>query len=174
MTDQWRVYTEAIEVLQAGRKPLRMCIQASAGTGKSFLIETLFLWAVLNGHNVKAAAPTGIAAARLRMPRTPVSATTLHYLFKLSIDGESKVDTSNLADESFQQIAAMTLCIIDEPSMVDRPTWSWARDQLSSVGAAAARTATDKHPPEDSFGRVHLLLAMDLKQLPRRRRNLRS
>ena len=77
VTDQRRVYTEARQVLEAGCKPLRVCIQASAGTGKSFLIETLFLWAVLNGHNVKAVAPTGIAAARLRMPRTPVSATTL-------------------------------------------------------------------------------------------------
>ena len=77
MTDQWRVYKESIECLKAGRKPLRLCLQASAGTGKSFLLETLFLWAILNGHNVKAAAPTGIAAASLRMPRTPLSATSV-------------------------------------------------------------------------------------------------
>ena len=92
MTYQWRVYKEAIACLRAGRTPLRLCLQASAGTGKSFLLETVFLWAILNGHKVKAGAPTGIAAARLRMPRTPLSATTLHYLFGLSIDGESKLD----------------------------------------------------------------------------------
>ena len=160
--------------LKQAASPYACVSRLPRARGKSFLIETLFLWAVLNGHNVKAAAPTGIAAARLRMPRTPVSATTLHYLFKLSIDGESKVDTSNPADESFQQLAAMTLGIIDEASMVGRPAWSWVRDQVSSVGAAASRTATDKHPPEDSSGRVHLLLAMDLKQLPRQCRNLLS
>ena len=89
MTDQWRVYTEAIKCLEASSTPLRMCLQASAGTGKSFLLETLFLWATLNGHNVKAAAPTGIAAARLRMPwiSTPLFRT---FCCVLSIDGDSR------------------------------------------------------------------------------------
>ena len=157
MTDQWRVYTEATHCLSHKGKPLRMCLQASAGTGKSFLLETLYLWCILNNHNVKAAAPTGIAAARLRMPRTPIAATTLHYLFGLSIDGESKINTTNPNDEGFQRIAAMTVLIIDEASMIDDRTWLWLRDQLSSVGAAASRNATDKHPEEDSFGRVHIL-----------------
>ena len=33
MTDQWRIYKEAIGCLQEGRAPLRLCLQASAGTG---------------------------------------------------------------------------------------------------------------------------------------------
>ena len=73
------------------------------------------------------------------MPRTPLSATTLHYLCGLSIDGESKIDPSSPADEGFQRIAAMTALIIDEASMIDDRTWLWLRDQLSSVGAAASR-----------------------------------
>ena len=146
MTDQWRVYKEARECIEAGSAPLRLCLQASAGTGKSFLLETLFLWAILNGHNVKAAAPTGIAAARLRMPRTPLSATTVRYLFGLSIDGESKIDTTSPADDNVQRIAAMTILIIDEASMIDDETWLWLRDQLSSVGAAASRIITGKTP----------------------------
>jgi len=92
VTDQWRVYSEAIAVLGSNVKPLRLVLQASAGTGKSFLLETLFLWCHLRGHTVRAAAPTGIAAARLRLPRTPVHASTLHWLMCLSIDGESKLD----------------------------------------------------------------------------------
>ena len=51
MTDQWRIYKEVIACLQAGSAPLRLCLQASAGTGKSFLLESVFLWAILNGHN---------------------------------------------------------------------------------------------------------------------------
>ena len=43
VTDQWRVYSEAIAVLGSNAKPLRLVLQASAGTGKSFLLETLFL-----------------------------------------------------------------------------------------------------------------------------------
>ena len=39
VTDQWRVYKEAIESIEAGSAPLRLCLQASAGTGKSFLLE---------------------------------------------------------------------------------------------------------------------------------------
>ena len=135
MTDQWRIYTEATRCLEEGRAPLRLCLQAAAGTGKSFLLETLFLRAILNGHSVKAAAPTGIAAARLRMPRTPLPATTLHYLFGLSIDGESKIDLENPADEGFKRIAEMTLLIVDEASMIDDCTWHQVRDQLSSLGA---------------------------------------
>ena len=60
----------------------------------------------------------------------------------------------------------MTLLLINEASMIDDETWSWMRDELSSVGAAASRAATDKHPLEDPYGRVHMLVAMDQKQLP--------
>ena len=96
-TDQWRVYAEATERLKSG-KPLRLCLQASAGIGKSFLLETIFLWAHLHGHNVKAAAPAGIAAARLRVARTPTAASTLRYLFGLPVEGESKIGPTKLGD----------------------------------------------------------------------------
>lgn len=36
-TDQYRVFTYVIEQIQNGDRPLRLMIQASAGTGKSFL-----------------------------------------------------------------------------------------------------------------------------------------
>ena len=100
VTDQWRVYDEAIAVFRSNDKPLRQVLQASAGIGKSFIVETLFLWCHLNGHTVWAAAPTGIAAARVRLPRTPVHACTMHWLCALSVDGESKLDTTNAEDES--------------------------------------------------------------------------
>ena len=43
VTEQCRVYSEAIAVLSSNDKPLRLVLQASAGTGKNFLLETLFL-----------------------------------------------------------------------------------------------------------------------------------
>ena len=50
-TDQWRVYQEARHQLQSGERPARLLIQASAGTGKSFLLTTLYLWCLLNGYS---------------------------------------------------------------------------------------------------------------------------
>jgi hypothetical protein len=40
MTDQWRVYDEVVHALPTERR-LRMMVQASAGTGKSFLLTSL-------------------------------------------------------------------------------------------------------------------------------------
>ena len=58
VTDQYRVYSHIIDRLQ-GDQPLRLMVQASAGTGKSFLLTTIFLWCIVNKKNTKAAAPTG-------------------------------------------------------------------------------------------------------------------
>ena len=40
------------------------------------------------------------------------------------------------------------------------------KDQLSSVGAACPQLVTDTHPKGNDFGRVQVIIAMDLKQLP--------
>ena len=46
-TDQWRVYKFITESLAGGGKPLRLIVQASAGTGKSFLLSTVYLWCIV-------------------------------------------------------------------------------------------------------------------------------
>ena len=84
----------------------------------------IFLWCIINGHTVRAGAPTGIAAARLRVPRTAIHATTLRYLFGLTVDGESRIDPTNTEDESTKRLASMTVLMIDESYMIDDPTWS--------------------------------------------------
>ena len=48
ITDQWRVYCEITDSLANGRW-LRMIVQASAGTGKSFLLTSVFLYCLVNG-----------------------------------------------------------------------------------------------------------------------------
>ena len=166
-TDQWRVYEEIVSAISENRAPLRMFLQASAGTGKSFLLETVYLWATLQGHRVQACAPTGIAAARLRVPRTPVRAYTMHHLFGLSIELESKVDPNKLHDETAQRLLQMTVLIIDEVSMIEDGAWFAMKDQLSTMAAVPlAEPGALQHPTTDSFGRAHLVLACDFKQLP--------
>ena len=66
VTDQWRVYTHIVNSLRL-RSPLRLMVQASAGTGKSFLLTTVYLWCIVNGKKAKACAPTGIAAANVEI-----------------------------------------------------------------------------------------------------------
>ena len=66
-TDQYRVFNFIIEQLEHGEKPLRLMIQASAGTGKSFLLTSVFLWAVLKDMKTKACAPTGIQPSLVTM-----------------------------------------------------------------------------------------------------------
>ena len=58
-TDQWRVYKEIVHAL-AGPTRLRMMVQASAGTGKSFLLTSVYLWCLVKAVSCLAAAPTGI------------------------------------------------------------------------------------------------------------------
>ena len=65
-----------------GSRFLTMC-----SPGKSFLLETLYIWCLVHKHSPQAAAPTGIAAARIHVPRTPVHAHTLHNLFALTVAG---------------------------------------------------------------------------------------
>ena len=63
LTDQWRVYSEIIQALSSTDRRLRMMVQASAGTGKSFLLTTIYLWCCVHSMACKAAAPTGIVGA---------------------------------------------------------------------------------------------------------------
>ena len=81
VTDQFRVYQHIVQRLETGEY-LRLMVQASAGTGKSFLLSTVYLFCIVRGLKCKAAAPTGIAAANIEIPGTDVRATTLHALFE--------------------------------------------------------------------------------------------
>ena len=58
ITDQFRVFEHIVHCIQGGMY-LRLLIQASAGTGKSFLLTTVFLWCLVHRVKCKAAAPTG-------------------------------------------------------------------------------------------------------------------
>ena len=59
-SDQRRVYKYIIgQLIQTGARPLRLMVQASAGTGKSFLLTSVYLFCILNKLSCKAAAPTG-------------------------------------------------------------------------------------------------------------------
>ena len=58
VTDQFRVYQYIVQKIESGDY-LRLMVQASAGTGKSFLLTTVYLFCIVKGLKTKAAAPTG-------------------------------------------------------------------------------------------------------------------
>ena len=111
--------------------------------GKNFLLTTVFLWAIVNGLKCKAAAPTGIAAAnieienaeagapplffnRLRVsrPRVEVGASTLHSLFDLGANYESKLDFTK-RHEKVVALLRMAILLLDEVF-----TWKGARGRV--------------------------------------------
>ena len=102
--------------------------------GKSFLLTTVFLWAIVNGLKCKAAAPTGIAAANIEIENTEVGAppvffirlhvsclrvevgaSTLHSLFDLGANYESKLDFTK-RHEKVVALLHMSLLLLDEVS----------------------------------------------------------
>ena len=106
-TDQWRAYSRIVKTLSQRRpKPLRLLVQASAGTGKSFLLSTVFLWCLIHNKRVGAFAPTGIAAANVEIKGTDVSATTYHHLFGLNAELDSKMDPNKASDPYVQKLSS--------------------------------------------------------------------
>ena len=104
ITDQWRVYQYITSSLSGGGKPLRVIVQASAGTGKSFLLSTVFFWCLVHKKYVSAFAPTGIAAANIGINGTAVAATTYHHLFGLNGEPDSKIE-DKASDPYVQKLA---------------------------------------------------------------------
>ena len=164
ITDQWRIYIEIIDSIREGRY-LRMMVQASAGTGKSFLLTTVYLWCIVNGKNCKAAAPTGIAAANVEIEKTDVCAQTIHSL--LDFDGEynSKLDLGKTQHPKVAMLLALKVLLLDEVSMLDTECFASIVKVLSNVSDTRGG-GLDNLDDRLGIGKMHLLLFGDFKQLP--------
>ena len=131
-TDQWRVYRYIVKSIEDGRY-LRLMVQASAGTGKSFLLTTVFLWCLVRerscqlgtcgeerSHQLgscRAACPTGIAASNIELAKTSVSACTLHSMLELESDRDgtrSKLDFSKPGTEKVAALLKLQVLLLDE------------------------------------------------------------
>ena len=111
VTDQWRVYQHVIGCIERNEY-LRCMIQASAGTGKSFLLTSIFLWCLVHKLKCKAAAPTGIAAANVEIPKTDVSATTLHAMFEFDGEYKTRMDFAKLTNQKVQALLQMQVLLL--------------------------------------------------------------
>jgi len=161
ITDQWRVYQHIINCLTHDRL-LRLMVQASAGTGKSFLMTTVMLWCIVNGKNARAAAPTGIAASNVEIEGTDVKATTIHAMFDLDTDFITKLDFAKLDNQKVKNLMALDVFLLDEVSMIDVDAW----DTMVELLSIADHSRRPERNTGDAFGNIHVILFGDFKQLP--------
>ena len=78
---------------------------------------------------VKAAAPTGIAAANVEVEGTDVAATTIHALFELDGELHSKMDFSKLDDPKVAFLLQLQVLLLDEV---------WVRARTDSLKQCAS------------------------------------
>ena len=133
-----------------------------AGTGKSYLLTSVYLWCLVNKYKVLAGAPTGIAAANIEEPYTDVGAVTLHNMLELDQNCKTKLDLSNMEHFKVAALHKMDVLMIDEVSMIDVDLWQSLEEILSVVDHNKRPKATDS----DSFGAVHVILFGDFKSGP--------
>ena len=152
ITDQWRIYEEIVGCLRS-EAPAHIFVQASAGAGKSYLLESVCLWCLLHGLTFKACAPTGIAAANITVEGTDVTAATMHSLFGLDAEYGTKIDFSKLRDPKVQALLSMRVLLIDEVSMMDIECWSVVKRIVREVR-------------KRTYEPVHIIMFGDFKQLP--------
>jgi hypothetical protein len=162
-TDQWNVYSHVTAILSGELPgPLRLCVQAGAGTGKSYVLIAILLWCVVHAVPAECMAPTGIAAARVVLAEAGIRAVTLHVLAALNAALECKADPNNPKDDRLNRIRRARLVAGDEMSMVDQDTGEALMDQLQ-------RTANDDNTgghDRDEYGGRHILMIVDVAQLP--------
>ena len=153
VTDQFRVYQYIVHCLQTDSY-LRLMVQASAGTGKSFLLNTVFLYCIVHELRCKAAAPTGIAAANIEIPRTDVRASTLHALFEFDNEYKTKIDFTKQV-QSNVELLHLNVLLLDEVSMIDDACFSGISDVLSIIDHTRRPNA---RAIVDCFGPLHVVL----------------
>ena len=151
--DQGLLYDRIVHQLEYGPH-LRLMVQASAGTGKSYLLVAVCIWCILHRRKFKAAAPTGIAASNIEVPGTDVAATTIHTLFEFDGDFKTKRNLADLNDEIVQALLSMDVLCLDEVSMIDDEFWAGIEKTLSTLHATRHPTKGADKKKTDHIGKV--------------------
>ena len=126
------------------------------------MLTAVYLWCLVHEKVVRAAAPTGIAAANIDEPGTDVSASTIHALFELDGELNSKLDFSKLDDAKVAILLKLQVLLLDEVSMIDEPAWTSVAGLLSLIDHSRRPTAMDESAL--GIGNMHIILFGDFKQ----------
>ncbi len=162
ISDQWAVFSYIVTRIDAGEW-VRLVVQADAGAGKSYVLKALSIWCLLRDLKSNACAPTGIAAANLEIEGVEVAASTLHKLFGLDFEAASKLNFQDPKDPAVEKLLGTQVLLGDEFSMVDDQFWA----KFAAVLAEMPRPKRSaQKPPPDDLGPNHIILFLDVKQLP--------
>ena len=139
-------------ILEDNRDGLLIFLDAPGGTGKTFTLNVLISWIIMEGREVASSATSGIAANLLHLGRTA------HNRYKLPIN-PTKDSTCNIPKQSdlAQLLRKMSLGIIDEGPMLDKLAYE-----------ALDRTLKGLAEPQDcnkKFGGKIILVSGDFRQL---------
>lgn len=133
-----------------------MAVMGPAGTGKSFLIDTVVLLVLLHyGHTggywgpILKAAHTGIAAFN-------IGGVTIYHAFHVSVRDHAATCSDENGLKLQQELAGLKVLIIDEVSMI-------ADFLLAKLDACLRKAFPDKQ--DTPFGGVHIIVVGDFYQL---------
>jgi hypothetical protein len=96
-------------------------VQGGAGFRPSTVLTSIFLWCLVHKLKCKAAAPTGIAAANVEIPKTDVSATTLHAMFEFDGEYKTRMDFAKLTNQKVQALLQMQVLLLVLEKEIARP-----------------------------------------------------
>ena len=92
------------------------------------MLTTVYLYCLVHKIKVKAACPTGIAAANIEIEKTGVTATTIHNMFEFDGEYKSRLDFAKLTNAKVADLITMEVLLLDEAPPTHRvPHTSTAR-----------------------------------------------
>ncbi|KAG1141319.1 hypothetical protein G6F37_008291 [Rhizopus arrhizus] len=139
--DQYTVYSVLTEVLDVGGHAF---VFGAAGTGKSFVLQLLYLHLRVKHYGVYKLAPTGIAARN-------IEGMTVHSFFGMN----NSVGAVNLISlDGLIKKGRRTVLLIDECSMI-------SKDMLENISTALMQVTNSNKP----FGGVSVCFFGDFCQL---------
>jgi ATP-dependent DNA helicase PIF1 len=149
----------ALQLMQSGRS---CYVSGEAGTGKSFLIETFFLWCANNGSDkprrrVAKLAPTGTAAVNIGARCTLCAFMGLGVVENRSIETLCKEIRHPKCFKAVKRFRETDTMLIDEVSMLSAEDL----EKYSAVMCAGLRKS-----PHFPFGGKQVVMIGDFAQLP--------
>ena len=84
------------------------------------MLTTVYLYCLVNKMKVKAACPTGIAAANIEIEKTGVTATTIHNMFEFDGEYKSRLDFAKFTNAKVADLITMEVLLLDEARLTHR------------------------------------------------------
>ena len=103
-----------------------------------------------------------LAASNIEIEGTGVTASTVHNVYDLDGDLQTKIDFNKRDNKKVAILLHMFALLCDEVSMLDTDLWG----VMEKIMTLRQNAVTPGQAGVDGFGNIHLLLFGDFKQEP--------